>query len=427
MGVKGAPFPDATVAAPHRPGMLSEESGKGEQEAVIVRNALVYRLYPTRAQATALDTIVWRTRERYNAGLEERRAAYRTAKVSISGRSQQAQLPGITAIRPEYAELDAQMLQDVLERLDRAFAGFFRRINAGRTPGYPRFRGPDRYDSFTFKQTGWKLNGGRLVVRRIGARTVTWSRPIQGAIKTVTIRRDAGSWFVSCCCLIELADPTPDPALPAVGIDLGLAHFATLSAGTHVATPRHLRLGQAVLTRRRQTLDRQQVRSRRRTKARRLVATAQRTIRNQRKDHHHTTARDLVRTHGLIAVEALRIATLVRRPAPLLGVTADEGSEVYLPNGAATKAGRNKSIHDAGWRQFLAILGSKAEEAGCVMIVVNPAGTSQTCSGCGALVPTPLSERWHTGTQCGCSLHRDVNAARNIRARAGQALQADRA
>ena len=165
--MKGAPFPDATVAAPHRPGMLSEGSGKGQ--TVIVRKAFVYRLYPTRAQATTMDTILWRTRELYNAGVEERREAYRKAKVSLSGASQKAQLPGIKIIRPEYADLDAQLLQDVLERLDRAFAGFFRRIKTGKKPGYPRFRGPDRYDSFTFKQTGWQLAEGRLALRGIGA------------------------------------------------------------------------------------------------------------------------------------------------------------------------------------------------------------------------------------------------------------------
>jgi len=291
----------------------------------------------------------------------------------------------------------------VLQRLDRAFAAFFRRVKSGvGKAGFPRFRGRDRYDSVTFK----------------------WSRPIQGTIKTVTIRRDAGAWFVSFSCVVERADPRPDPALPAVGIDMGLEHFATLSDGTHLANPRHLRVGQTVLVRRQQALARKQRRSQRRKQAKLLLAKAHRKIRNQRKDHHHKTAGSLVQAHRLIAVEAIQIATLVRRPAPILGVTPDAGSEVYLPNGASAKAGLNRSIHDVGWGQFLAILGSKAAEAGCVMVAVNPAGTSQTCSGCGARCPKDLSVRWHTCPHCGCSEQRDVNAARNILARVGKTLQA---
>ena len=220
-------------------------------------------------------------------------------------------------------------------------------------------------------------------------------------------------------CAVEVADPVPHPALPAVGIDMGLEHFATLSDGTHIANPRHFRQGQAALVRRQQALARKKRGSKRRRKARLLVAKAHRKIRRQRRDFQHQTARKLVAAHGLIAVEALQIANLVRRPAPILGVTADEGTEVYLTNGAAAKAGLNKSIQDAGWGAFLTILGSKAEEAGCRFVTVEPAGTSQICSGCGLIVPKPLAERWHACKQCGCSLQRDVNAARNILARAG--------
>ena len=205
---------------------------------------------------------------------------------------------------------------------------------------------------------------------------------------------------------------------------MGLEHFATLSDGTQIANPRHFRAGQATLTRRQQALARKQRGSKRRKKARLLVAKAHRKIRRQRQYFHHRTARKLVAAHGLIAVGDLRIANLVRRPDPILGVDAETGAEVFLPNGAAVKAGLNKSIHDAGWSQFLAILSSKAEEAGCRVVGVDPAGTSQTCSGCGVIVPKPLSERWHRCEHCGASLQRDHNAAKNLLARAGQASQA---
>jgi putative transposase len=179
----------------------------------------------------------------------------------------------------------------------------------------------------------------------------------------------------------------------------GLEHFATLSSGEHIANPRHFRTGQDVLTRRSQSLARKQRGSKRRRKARLLVAKAHRKVRNLRKDFHHKTARTLVDRHSLIVVEDLRIANMVRNHTLAL------------------------SISDAGWGQFTTIMSSKAAEAGCIVIAVNPAGTSQACSGCGERVPKPLSERWHLCDHCGCSLQRDVNAARNI-LRLGQSRQA---
>jgi putative transposase len=366
---------------------------------VIVRKAFQYRLCPTRAQGVEMQTMLDRCRELYNAGLEERREAYRRCDASVSSAAQQAQLPEVKRLRPEYADLDAQMLQDVLQRLDRAFTGFFRRLKAGQKAGYPRFKSRDRYDSCTFKQTGWKLQDGRLSLRGIGALKVRWSRPIEGTIKTVTIRRDADQWYVCFSCVVEIADPLPDSARPAVGIDLGLEHFATLSDGTHIANPRHFRTGEAGLARRQQALSRKKRGSNRRKKARLLVAKAHRKTRNQRRDFQHKTANRLVQTHGLIAVEDLRVGNMVRNHCLA------------------------KSISDAGWGQFIAILSSKAEGAGCTVVAVNPAGTSQACSQCGMLCPKALDVRWHQCDHCGCSLQRDHNAARNILA-LGQSVQA---
>jgi putative transposase len=209
-----------------------------------------------------------------------------------------------------------------------------------------------------------------------------------------------------------------------VGIDLGCKAFLVTSDGEQVAPPKRYRTAHAHLRRAARRVARRTKGGKRRRKAVRLLARAHQHVANQRRDFHHQTARKLVAAHGLIAVEALQTANLVRRPAPILGVNADTGAEVYVPNGATAKAGLNQSIQDAGWGQFLEILAHKAEEAGVAVVAVNPAGTSQTCSGCGVIVPKPLSERWHTCAQCGCSLQRDVNAARNILARAGLALQA---
>lgn len=392
-------------------------------KVMIVHRSYKYRIYPTVRQEQAMVWTLDRCRELYNAALEERVAAYRKCGVSLNYDTQSAQMPGVKTVRPEYAELDSQMVREPLQRLEKAFKAFFRRIRAGQAPGFPRFKGKDRYNSFTFQQWGWKLSGDRLTLRGIGSVKMRLHRLVEGAIKTVSIQRNEEKWYARFSCVLDMPDPMPDSALPVTGIDMGLEYFATMSDGSHIANPRHFREGQAILTRSSRALARKKRGSCRRNKAKLLVAKAHRKVRNQRRDFHHKTSLSLVGSHGMIVVEELQTANMVRRPKPVLGVT-EEGQEVYLPNGATAKSGLNKSISDAGWGQFLSFLTYKAEEAGCRVVKVNPAGTSQACSGCGVLCPKGLEKRWHSCTHCGLSIQRDVNAARNILARAGQALQA---
>jgi putative transposase len=356
-----------------------------------MRRAYVYRLHPTVAQTASLLWRLNRCRELYNACLEERREAFRHG-VSVGRYDQSRQLVEVKAVRPEYREIDAQVLQDVVWRVDRAYQEFFRRCKTGKTPGYPRFKGRDRYDSFTHRQTGWKIVDGRLVLAGVGPLKVRWSRDIAGTVKTVTIRRDADQWYVSFSC--DLGDPAVAPKTgPSIGVDVGLEAFATLSTGERIENPRHFRRGEATLAKRQQRLARRQRGSKRRAKARLLVAKAHRKTRNQRRDFHHKTARALVDRYALIAVEDLNIR----------GMVANHSLA--------------KSINDAGWGTFLACLEHKAEGAGVRVVRVNPAGTSQTCV-CGARVEKALSERWHECASCGLSLPRDQVSAMLILGRA---------
>jgi putative transposase len=125
-----------------------------DQQTGSVRKTFKNKLLPTLAQQRTLETVVWCCRELYNAGLQERAAAWEQCGVSVSIAMQSAQLPAIKAVRTEYYDIYAQVLQDVLHRLDKAFAAFFRRVQAGARPGYPRFQGRDRYNSFTYPQVG---------------------------------------------------------------------------------------------------------------------------------------------------------------------------------------------------------------------------------------------------------------------------------
>ena len=114
-----------------------------------VRKTSTYQLLPTPEQEQALATVVWRCRELYNVGLEERTVAWERCGISVTCALQSAQLPAIKEVRPEYREINAQVVQEVLHRLDNAFQACFRRVQAGEQPGYPRLHDRDRYHSFT--------------------------------------------------------------------------------------------------------------------------------------------------------------------------------------------------------------------------------------------------------------------------------------
>jgi putative transposase len=367
---------------------------------VLQRKCYRYRLYPTKTQAEGLQWVLDRCRELYNAALQERRDAYQMAGAKVGYYVQKRELPGVKKDCPEFKQVGSQVLQDVLKRVDLAFQAFFRRVHAGEKPGYPRFKSRNRYDSFTYSQAGWKLSedDGRLVLAGIGALKVRWSRPIQGTIKTVTIHRSADQWHVCFSCVLEVPQPAA-PDRPATALDVGLEYFATLADGSHIDNPRYFREAEDLLARRERQRDRKKRGSKNRRRANLLVAKAHRHIRNKRRDFHHQQARRIVDRHGAIAVEGLRIHNMVRNHSLA------------------------KSIADVGWNQFLTILTTKAEEAGLVVVVVNPAGTSQVCSGCRRPVPKTLSDRWHTCPyeDCGLSLQRDHNSARELLNRAGLA------
>jgi putative transposase len=394
--------------------------------------AYKYRLYPNKKQAETLQWVLDRCREVYNTALQERHDAYEmmvkrhpnyydevtrkqlTKDHAIFYNQQAIQLPEIKAIRPEYNEIHSQVLQDVLQRVHKAYKAFFRRINEGKTPGYPRFQGYGRYDSFTFPQSGFSLTeDNRVCLSKIGTTKIKMPKgkkanPPVGKMKTCTIKRETNQWFVIFTCEVEQAI-VYHPSENAVGIDLGLLHFATLSDGSTIENPRHLRQAEHKLKTLQEALARKKRGSKRRRKAARRVGKAHRHIRNQRKDFHHKQARKLVMAYQTIVFEKLQPANMSKRPKP----KQDDTTGHYLPNGASAKAGLNKSILDAGWGMFQQICKNKAECAGSRVLWVSPKYTSQRCSGCGAIVQKELEERWHQ-CPCGCSLDRDHNAAINI-------------
>jgi putative transposase len=371
-------------------------------------------LYPTKAQAEKLQWGLNRCRELYNAGLSERRDAYKYAGKSITYYDQQNDLPEIKEIRPEYQEIGAHVLQDVLRRLDKAYKAFFRRVKNGERPGYPRFAGRDRYDSFTYPDgAGWKLEGKKLHLSKIGTLKIKLHREIVGKIKTCTIKREGLHWYVTFSCEVEVQDHQRTSYTDeAVGIDLGLYHFAALSTGDIVDNPRYYRQTEAKLAKAQQVLARKKRGSRRRKKAVQRVAKHHRKIRNQRQNFLHQWSRRLVNTYETIVFEELAPSKMSKAPEP----KQDEATGQYLPNGASKKAGLNKSLLDVGWSTFISLCEYKAAWAGSVQVMkVDPYKTSQVCSSCHKEGQhKDLSERVHTCEQCRLVLDRDVNAALNI-------------
>jgi len=310
-----------------------------------MKKAYRYRIYPNKKQVHVMQEQLALCAELYNAALQERRDAWRMCGKSITFTQQSAQLPHIKQVRPEYEGIYSQVLQDVLHRVDKAFKGFFRRVKAGQTPGYPRFKSRSRYGSLTYPQFGFgRDEQGKLSLAKVGHLKLVMHRPFKGIVKTATITQSAtGKWYVSFSCDEVEPDILPPSELQA-GIDVGLSTFAYLSTGEQIENPRFFRV----------------------------------------------ETRKLINRYGLIAVEALVVRNMIKNPRLA------------------------KSISDAAWSSFFTHLFSKAEEAARTVVRVQPAYTSQTCSGCGCCQEILLSVRVYECPHCGLSMDRDHNASVNI-------------
>ena len=350
-----------------------------------------YRLRPTAKQATQLAFHLEECRMLYNHLLMDRIQAYTDRGQSLTFYGQKATLPMLKEQRTTLAQVNSQVLQDVVMRVDLAFKAFFRRCkHGGAKPGFPRFKGLDRYDSLTYPQTpGFRLDDKGLRLSKIGCLRLVRHRPLQGKPKTCTIRRTAtGKWFATLVCEVE-SQPLPE-STEAIGIDVGLEKFATLSNGETWANPRFFRQDEQALAHVNRRLAKAVKGTPGRRKARKAVARVHERIANRRHDFAHQKARKVVNHYGSIAVEDLNVNTMVHNRC------------------------LSKSISDAAWSQFRQTLSYKAAEAGRTLVAVNPAYTSQDCSDCGHRLKKALSVRRHVCPCCGLDIDRDENAARNI-------------
>jgi len=362
----------------------------------MIRSVIV-KLRKDAAVDAALQSALDRCRDLYNAALQERRDAYRHHGASPSFYDQCKSLTEIRAADPVFDALDCTMLRlTALRRVDLAYKAFFRRVKAGETPGYPRFKGRDRFDTLVFGPKGWRLTGGKLRLNGLGPVRVKGNPHRTGVPKGLRLVRKAGRWYAHVLLDIGAA-PLVQQSHHGVGIDVGLRTFATMSDGTTVEHPRFLRDSLAELRRAQQALVRKRRGSRRRRIAKAKLARVHHRIANRRHNFVHQTVAELARRYDGFAIEDLDIVELAQQ-------------------GGTDKAARGlrRGIMDSAWGAFGQALASKAEEAGMPLVRVPPRGTSQRCSGCGSVVRKTLRDRVHDCPACGLVLDRDVNAARNI-------------
>lgn len=358
-----------------------------------------YRIYPTKAQQTLLTRQLEVCRQVYNKTLGTRKDAWELHQEALGLYDTQKLLTTWKKELPALKAVHSQVLQNVQVRVELAFKAFFRRIKAGQTPGYPRFKGQGRYDSMCYPQygNGVTLKGNQLNLSKIGNIKVELHRELCGPVKTVCLRRSAsGKWFVTLTC------ESPQQPLPSdpkgIGIDMGLVHFATLSNGDKVPNPRFFRRDEKQLAQAQRKLAKADKGTPERAKRRKVVSLIYERISNRRSDFAHQLSRQLVNTYGLLVFEDLSITNMLKHGT--LG----------------------KSIADAAWSQLVHFTAYKAEDADRLFIQVDPRNTSKKCSRCGAMVEKAMSDRIHHCPTCGLTLDRDHNAAINILALGLQCL-----
>ena len=347
----------------------------------------------------------------YNAALEERIEAWRRKDpltgigTSISFADQCKSLTTIRQQDPAFLAVNAQSAQVTLQRLALAFRAFFRRCKAGETPGFPRFKARDRFPGFGFKThgdglrftpcSGWRH--GKLRLSGIGEIAARGEARTPGRVVCGDIQRKPDGWFLS---VVVECDPCREGGEREAGLDWGIATLATVAYAPgeydQFENDRPLAAEQDALKVEQRALSSalRGKRSKRAAKMKRAMAVRHRRIANRRKDRNHQITARLVRDHKLIVTEELTVTNMT---ASAKGTVETPGTNVKA------KAGLNRAILDATPGSFLNMLATKAEEAGCELIILNTRKQrpSQTCPSCGVVRKKALAERRH---QCGCGL-----------------------
>jgi len=379
------------------------------------RRKATFKLYPNAVQQQTLEEWTRLHCELYNAALQERIEAYRKVGISISYYDQQNALPEIKVHRPEFIELGSHALQQTLRRLDLSFQAFFRRVKAGQTPGFPRFKSSTRFSGFCYPDlAGWKLfqQGERGATLRIGSGKDAMMIRARGKHRfaefkpnDLTITRRNGQWFAS----VTLRVPETSCARERVdqqqrGIDFGVNDWATFDNGETIENPRFVRNELPRLAQLQRQRDRKKKGSCRYRRLSKQIGKLHERIGNLRRDFLHKETTRIVQTCAVIATEALQPKNMSRSAK---GTLEKPGKRIKQ------KAGLNREILSASFGMAHQMLAYKAEEAGTRLHLANThqLKPSQRCCVCWEIVPKTLSQRMHQCSHCGHSMQRDQNSA----------------
>lgn len=348
-----------------------------------------FRLYPNKEQKEKILQTINTCRILYNNSLGDRIALYKNYDYKLGYTEQANMLKHQKKINNHINNVHSQILQNCLKRLDTSYQNFFRRVKKGLGKvGYPRFKGQGQYDSFTYPQSGYSIKDSYIKLSGIGNVKIKLHREIKGNIKTCTIKHKNNKFYV---CFASDYKPEPQEFTgKQVGIDVGIKNFYTTSDGQFFENPKIYKKSLNKLKKTQKRLSRQKKGSNRRLKTKLILGKQHEKIANQRKDISHKASRQLVNNYDLIVHEDLNIKDMVKNH--------------YLA----------QNINDVAWGMFFQFLQYKAENAGKVVMAVNPYNTSQVCSDCGCVVKKDLSVRIHNCAECGLVLDRDINAAINI-------------
>jgi putative transposase len=278
-----------------------------------MRKSYKYRLYPNQQERENIDKTLETCRWLYNHFLAERRDKYEKEQKKVSYTQQQNSLPSLKENNPNLQGIYSQVLQDVAQRVKKAFQGFFLRLRSKTVKaGYPRFKSFGRYDSFTYSQNNnsYKLEENKLRLANIGKVKIKLHRELEGEVKTCSIIVKNGKYYA---CFSSEVEPKLLPKTgKKVGIDLGLASFLATSNGELKEAPKTYRKSEKELAKAGRRVSRRIKKSKRRKKAVILLAKQHEKVSNQRKDLAHKLAKELVEKYDGIAYEKLAIKNMVK-------------------------------------------------------------------------------------------------------------------
>jgi len=362
-----------------------------------------FRVFPSKKQIRILNQQLEECRWLYNYCIEERREAWKKNKKSLNYFDQKSKLIELKRNKTSLNNVYSQVLQEVVKRVDLAFKGFYRRVKNKEKPGYPRFKGKNRYNSLTYPQHGFSAKKKSIQLSKIGVIKAKITQTIEGKLKTCTVKRSpTGKWYVILTCEF---DPKPLPKNDKiVGVDVGVKHFAVLSDGTKIGNPKFISKEEKNLAKAQRKLSRLEKDTKEWEKQRRVVARIYERITWKRQDFIHKLSREIVNKYGVIVIEDLNIKGMIKKKKN-------------------KKRSLSKLILDAAWKDFCHKLAYKAEWAGRQVVAIDPRYTSQICSECGFQQKMPLNKRIFKCRNCNFEADRDYNAARNIERLGRQSLR----